>query len=175
MTRRRAGIVGVAALVLVALALPLALRTGGAEGPSDARPDPVATAYARAWDATCAALATDARRTAAAVRAELRGRTPRRAVRERLARRVLAPYLGRTQRRLRRIQRETPPPAWRTYHRAAVPLLRGTDDRIGAARLRARDGDATAATTLAKAAAPPSPEAPDDLRARTPACLAAGV
>lgn len=176
MSRRRTLVSGLLAAGVVALVAVLALLPGGGDdGAAPAGVDPAATAYARTWDDTCRALQTDALRTAATVRRRLGERDPGRAARRALARTVLAPYLGRTERRLLRIAAATPPAAWRAYHRAAAPVLRATAERTAAARVRARAGDAAAAADGLRAGVPSVADAPDALRARTPSCLTAGA
>ncbi|MEV4422433.1 hypothetical protein AB0L40_21025 [Patulibacter sp. NPDC049589] len=169
MSRRRASLAGVAVAALAAVVVAVLLATGGGSG-DDPRPvGPQAVAYARAWDTTCGALRTDAARTARAVRGRLAAGTGT-AARRRIGRSLVAPYLGRTERRLERIETAVPPAEWRAYHRAMLPRLRAARERTAAIRGRVRAGDPAAVGALRAAPADPGPDAPEDLRRRTPAC-----
>lgn len=170
MNRRRTLVAsGIAVVLVIAGVVALAVFGGGDTRAE--RPSPVALAYARTWDATCVALRTDATRTAAGVRARLAGGASA-AERRRVARRLVAPYLGRTQRRLRRIVAAVPPPQWRTYHDGARRRLRAAADRTGAARTRVRAGDLGAPSALRLGDLARSADAPEGLRRLTPGCTA---
>lgn len=175
MSRRRL-LLSVVGLLAAALLVGVTALRSGDDAPSPDGPvaGPVAAAYAGAWEATCRSLSADATRTTAALRRRLGTGAPSTATRRRLARRVVAPYLGRTVRRLGRLQAAVPPPVWRAYHREAVAELGRATVRTARVRASARAGDLG---DLAAALRPPaarSAAAPADLRARTPACRGAG-
>ncbi|WP_026913026.1 hypothetical protein [Patulibacter minatonensis] len=173
MTRRRTLVGAGFAVLLAAVVAVLLLATGGGDdGPR--RPGPVAGAYARTWEATCVALRSDADRTTATVRARLAGGAST-AERRTVARRVVAPFLGRVERRLRRVAGAVPPPEWRVYHTGARGRLDTAAARTRSAQERVRGGDLQALSTLAVADLARAADAPEDLRRLTPACRSAGA
>lgn len=154
--RRPRALLAVAAALAVAALLAVLLLARGDDADSAER-------YARSWQAACGELRADTRRTTAAIERAGGGAAAR------------APVLGwltRTAATLRSLERATPPARWRAYHRRATVALTAATRRLDAVRRTVERGDLEVLARVDLGSVAATPEAPPDLRRRTPACVA---
>jgi len=168
LTGRRRRIAVVAAVATVA-AIVLAVALGGSRDDAPPSSRDAAVAYAAAWQRACVALRDAERRAHRELAAP--GADAEDVVDGwlRAADAALAPLSG------ARPPAARPPAAWSAYHREVVRALGPARRRIAAARGRlTRDGAAAALRDAQPGPLPRTPDAPADLRRRTPACVGAG-
>ncbi|WP_320671265.1 hypothetical protein [Patulibacter defluvii] len=154
-SRRTLLAAGAAALLIAALAIVLLTRGGDDGDPADR--------YAATWQRACQQLRADARRTTAAVERAGGGSA---------ARGPVGAWLRRTAATLATLQRADPPDRWRPYHRRAAVSLADARRQVEALRAPVARGRLGALARLDLDRVAATPEAPADLRRRTPACVA---